>query len=404
MFYRSQKDSDHPYLMISKEVFQDHLLSLKAKALLASILCMPDDWKIYLSEFASRLKENRLTVGRIMKELINAGYIERTELKGSDGRFEGYEYDVYELRDGKTRLSDTVADVEKRQPTVIENRSRTVIEKPSTVKPSTDNVSLLSINLTKEKKETEEEEVPSNIDHDSDIAMQEHYQPSSSSSDSLSLKTKEQDDAITKCKQIIGEINAQQDDDWKTLLYHNTTIQAEFDRLEEGGKLGASNLLLLAKSERSPRHFIVALRKYKGGKPVSEDGEYSEKSGCELELERQDRMDEKAAESETRLYCERCGDVVKNSDACKCGHEKLISAEEIVGIVDNKRRLIEQVHKYPEQDMWREFLSTSCPEEAELVEKIESANTTEVENLVSDFRGKYPNPNPAETIPVGAAT
>ena len=98
MIKREPKDAEHPYTMIDNGVFDDPDLSLKAKGLLAYLLSKPDDWKFYVDQLARCLKEHRNTIARIMQELIDAGYCERTEIRGKDGRFSGYDYDVYETK------------------------------------------------------------------------------------------------------------------------------------------------------------------------------------------------------------------------------------------------------------------------------------------------------------------
>lgn len=143
-------------------------------------------------------------------------------------------------------------------------------------------------------KKKEEEELHAEGNGQEQLNELERDMPNSSSSLPNSFKDEEQERRITECRRIIGAINEQQDEEWKTLLYHNTDLQAEFERLEEGGELNVTNLLQLAKQENSPSHFFTALRKYKGGKPVTEE-ENREKTGEERYWDMMDRADEKAA-------------------------------------------------------------------------------------------------------------
>lgn len=147
MIIRFKKGTENPYVMIRKEMFEDPKLSLKAKGLLGNILCKPDNWKIYIAEFASRLKENRATIGKIMQELVDNDYCVRTEIRGEDGRFEGYDYTIYEVKNGKTIFSE---ENHRDQELTTDRDQKTV-----TVKPATDNCALLINEETKEREEKE---------------------------------------------------------------------------------------------------------------------------------------------------------------------------------------------------------------------------------------------------------
>ena len=241
MIIRFQKGTENPYVMIRKDMFEDPDLSLKAKGLLGYILTKPDDWKIYIDEFAARLKENRHTVGRIFQELIDNGYCERNEIRGEDGRFEGYDYTVYEVRNGKTYS------LEKN--TVDENRPRSVVDYPPTV-----NRPLLKTDLTKK---IEEEEIRENAD---DIDNELEPQNANVNSSSSLSTTKEKIEDL----QLIGEINNSRPD-WSESLFYNSTLQTEFDRLRTEGRT-TDGILELAKREDivSPGYFIIGLKTYRG--------------------------------------------------------------------------------------------------------------------------------------------
>ena len=102
---RVKKDKNHPYVMIKKDTLRDPELSLKAKGLMAFLLSKPDDWEIYAGQLATELAEHRQTVGRIIKELIKAGYCKRESQRTGKGKYFGYEYTIYEekqkIRDAK---------------------------------------------------------------------------------------------------------------------------------------------------------------------------------------------------------------------------------------------------------------------------------------------------------------
>ena len=106
------------YTTISNQLFKNKGISLKAKGLMGYLLSLPSDWNLSINGIVSCSKEGRRAIGNTIKELISAGYIERTQVRDK-GKFVGYDYFVFE------------------QPK---------LNKPITVKPITDN----SIQISKE--------------------------------------------------------------------------------------------------------------------------------------------------------------------------------------------------------------------------------------------------------------
>jgi hypothetical protein len=94
--YRVQKDKNNPYVMLNKTFLNDETISWKAKGILAYLLSLPDDWKIYESEIVKHSSDGISATKAGIKELIDNGYIERKRLRES-GRFSGYEYTVFEV-------------------------------------------------------------------------------------------------------------------------------------------------------------------------------------------------------------------------------------------------------------------------------------------------------------------
>lgn len=93
--FRIQKNKENPYVMLNKEFLNDETLSWKAKGMLAYLLSLPDDWKIYEEEIATHSKDGIKATRSGIKELITSGYIHREQLR-ENGKFKGYGYCVYE--------------------------------------------------------------------------------------------------------------------------------------------------------------------------------------------------------------------------------------------------------------------------------------------------------------------
>lgn len=95
--YRINKDKDNPYVIVNKAFLSDINLSWQAKGILAYLLSLPDDWKIYEAELTTHSKDGLKRTRTCIKELIDKGYIKRQISKDEKGRFKGYEYSVYEV-------------------------------------------------------------------------------------------------------------------------------------------------------------------------------------------------------------------------------------------------------------------------------------------------------------------
>ena len=95
--YRVNKDKNNPYVMMNKYGLYDTELSWKAKGLLAHLLSRPDDWQVYEIEIQKHARDGRQSTRSALKELIEKGYIDRTQKRDDKGKFIGYEYDVYEI-------------------------------------------------------------------------------------------------------------------------------------------------------------------------------------------------------------------------------------------------------------------------------------------------------------------
>ena len=83
------------YTTISNQLFKDKTISLKAKGLMAYLLSLPSDWDLSINGIVACSKEGRRSIGNTIKELINAGYIERIQIRDK-GKFVGYDYFVFE--------------------------------------------------------------------------------------------------------------------------------------------------------------------------------------------------------------------------------------------------------------------------------------------------------------------
>ena len=133
---RIQKTNN--YTVMSNYHFREKNMSLKAKGLLSLMLSLPEDWDYSVDGLVKLSKDGKDSVISAITELEQFGYLVRSQVKGQDGKFAGYDYDVYE------------------QPYT----EKPFTENPSTVKPMTENPQQLNtkplntesdINITNKK-------------------------------------------------------------------------------------------------------------------------------------------------------------------------------------------------------------------------------------------------------------
>ena len=99
---------EHPFVVLDKYGPNDPELSWKAKGLHTFILSKPDDWQIYVSELTKHAKDGKESTASGIQELIENGYIVRTRRHKPDGKFDGYDYRVYERPTTLVFVGDTV--------------------------------------------------------------------------------------------------------------------------------------------------------------------------------------------------------------------------------------------------------------------------------------------------------
>ncbi|MBQ9721465.1 MAG: helix-turn-helix domain-containing protein, partial [Oscillospiraceae bacterium] len=92
--YRVERTKD--YTVMSNCHLRDTSLTLKAKGLLSMMLSLPDEWNYTTRGLAAICKEGVDAIGKALKELENAGYIVRRQLRGAGGKISDTEYVIYE--------------------------------------------------------------------------------------------------------------------------------------------------------------------------------------------------------------------------------------------------------------------------------------------------------------------
>lgn len=88
-------NSDVEYCLVSKELLEDRLISAKAKAVYALLCSCPEGSDRSIKSLAAKLDMRRETASHLISELENYGYVERTQIRGPDGKHFVTDYRIY---------------------------------------------------------------------------------------------------------------------------------------------------------------------------------------------------------------------------------------------------------------------------------------------------------------------
>lgn len=109
MIHRAKKEKGN-FVQIHKDFINDHTLSPQAKGVMLYLLSQTDDWQFYETEIAKHFNCGVKVISKIMKELIESGYVERDKIKNpTNGRF-SYPYEIYET----IKVKEEILEKEKR--------------------------------------------------------------------------------------------------------------------------------------------------------------------------------------------------------------------------------------------------------------------------------------------------
>ena len=132
--YRVERTKD--YTVMSNCHLRDTSLTLKAKGLLSMMLSLPDEWNYTTRGLAAICKEGVDAIGKALKELENAGYIVRRQLRGAGGKISDTEYVIYE-QPQQPPQPDTDNPDTGIPDTDLPDTENPYLDKPDTVKPDT---------------------------------------------------------------------------------------------------------------------------------------------------------------------------------------------------------------------------------------------------------------------------
>jgi hypothetical protein len=95
--FRVNKNAENPFVMMDKRPIENDNLSWKAKGLLSYLLSRPDNWTVRMKDLVKRSSDGDFSTRSAIKELIEAGHLERSQGRAAGAKFDTVSYDVYEI-------------------------------------------------------------------------------------------------------------------------------------------------------------------------------------------------------------------------------------------------------------------------------------------------------------------
>ena len=156
--FRVEKNSG--YTVMSNHHLRNRALSLKAKGLLSQMLSLPEDWDYTLQGLARINRESIDAIRQAIRELEQAGYIQRSRERDEKGRLRGADYVIFELpQPVPASVSPTVENPTLENPTqenpTLENpmqlnKDKLITEKQKKEGLNTDSIPILvSVQISK---------------------------------------------------------------------------------------------------------------------------------------------------------------------------------------------------------------------------------------------------------------
>lgn len=90
------KKYESQFTILPNELANNSRLSWKAKGILFYMLSKKDGWQYYETEIRKHATDGKDSLNAGIKELIDAGYLQRTQERDETGRFTSYYYEVYD--------------------------------------------------------------------------------------------------------------------------------------------------------------------------------------------------------------------------------------------------------------------------------------------------------------------
>ncbi len=107
---RTDHSRENPYALISKSLLDDNSISWAAKGLLVYLLSKPNNWNVKVAHLVKNFHlegergSGEKAIYKLLNELIDKGYCERSQNRKDNGLFSETEYVVFEIKKVKLKI------------------------------------------------------------------------------------------------------------------------------------------------------------------------------------------------------------------------------------------------------------------------------------------------------------
>jgi len=95
--YRTEHNKENPYFMLNRAGVNDDKLSFKAVGILTYLLSKPDKWEVHENDLVNRHTEGACAVRTGLKELAEAGYFVKIQVRNEKNQIVGWITEVHEI-------------------------------------------------------------------------------------------------------------------------------------------------------------------------------------------------------------------------------------------------------------------------------------------------------------------
>lgn len=99
------------YTVIDNTCLQDPTMSLKAKGLYAYLMSLPEDWVLHQTELKRHFKDGKDSIRTAIYELIEKGYVTKTDTRNELGQIVDCTYVVYDTPKGEPNTETPIAEI-----------------------------------------------------------------------------------------------------------------------------------------------------------------------------------------------------------------------------------------------------------------------------------------------------
>ena len=135
------------FTVLPNGILRDKRLSLKTKGLFAVLASLPPNWDYNISGLAVTCNVGRDAIRTALNELETAGYLERSQEHGVQGKFSGCIYVIHEV--SKHPLETADPPLSGFPTTVNPTTDKPSTDKPSTAEPTSANPTQFNTRKTK---------------------------------------------------------------------------------------------------------------------------------------------------------------------------------------------------------------------------------------------------------------